>query len=195
MIADIHGVSRKPERGAVPGYVKIVPEGLKRWSAAAIAVAEYLVRNSECGLEMDPQSDVAAICTATRLPEEDVKLGVLDLSEAGLVKVLRGMMGLDCFWPDTGLFVEFDHHFLGLDSRRDAIAVANWLVSQKIDGINITELAPYFSDWSVRRLNSALNYLDNAKLIDPLKAIDSNPWTMHCLHVTDHTRRFVRDHG
>ena len=130
-----------------------------------------------------------------RLPEEDVKLGVLDLSEAGLVKVLRGMMGLDCFWPDTGLFVEFDHHFLGLDSRRDAIAVANWLVSQKIDGINITELAPYFSDWSVRRLNSALNYLDNAKLIDPLKAIDSNPWTMHCLHVTDHTRRFVRDHG
>ena len=58
----------------------------------------------------------------------------------------------------------------------NAIAVANWLVSQKIDGINVAELAPHFPDWPVRRLNSALNYLDNAKLIHPLKAIDSSPW-------------------
>jgi len=195
LIADIHGVSRKPERGAAPRYVKTVPEGLKGWSASAIAVAEYLVRNSECGGEMDPQVNVAAVCAATGLPEEDVELGVLDLSEAGLVKCLRGMMSIQCFWPETGLFVEFDQHFLGLDSRRDAIAVANWLVSQKIDGINIAELAPNFPDWPVRRLNSAVNYLDNAKLIHPLKAADSRPWTMHCLHVTDRTRRFARDHG
>jgi hypothetical protein len=38
------------------------------------------------------------------------------------------------------------------------------------------------------------NYLDNAKLIHPLKAIDSSPWTMVALHVTDRTRRFARDH-
>lgn len=93
------------------------------------------------------------------------------------------------------MFVEFDQHFLGFDSRRDAIAVANWLVSQKIDGINIAELAPHFSDWPVRRLNSALNYLDDAKLIHPIKAVNSSPWTMHCLGVTDRTRRFARDHG
>jgi len=195
LIADIHGVSRKPERGAAPRYVKTVPEGLKGWSASAIAVAEYLVRNSECGGEMDPQANVATVCAATRLPEEDVELGVLDLSESGLVKCLRGMMSLECFWPETGLFVEFDQHFLGFDSRRDAVAVANWLVSQKIDGINIAELAPHFPDWPVRRLNSALNYLDNAKLVHPLKAADSSPWTMHCLYVTDRTRRFARDHG
>jgi hypothetical protein len=185
-------VSRKPERGAAPRYVKTVLEGLKGWSASAIAVAEYLVRNSECGGEMDPQANVAAVCAATGLPAEDVELGVLDLSEAGLVKCLRGMMSLECFWPETGLFVEFDQHFLGLDSRRDAVAVANWLVSQMIDGINVAELAPHFPDWPVRRLNSAL---DDAKLIHPLKAIDSSPWTMHCLHVTDRTRRFARDHG
>jgi TIR domain len=195
LIADIHGVSRKPERGAAPRYIKIVPEGLKGWSASAIAVAEYLVRNSECGGAMDPQANVAAVSAATGLPAEDVELGVLDLSEAGLVKCLRGMMSLECFWPETGLFVEFDQHFLGFDNRRDAIAVANWLVSQKIDGINVAELAPHFPDWPVRRLNSALNYLDNAKLIHPLKAIDSSPWTMVAVHVTDRTRRFVRDHG
>ena len=195
LIADIHGVSRKPERGAMPRYVKTVPEGLKGWSASAVAVAEYLVRNSECGGEMDPQANVAAVSAATGLPAEDVELGVLDLSEAGLVKCLRGMMSLECFWPETGLFVEFDQHFLGFDNKRDAIAVANWLVSQKIDGIDMAELAPHFPDWPVRRLNSALNYLDDAKLIHPIKAIDSSPWTMHCLHVSDRTRRFVRDHG
>lgn len=34
-----------------------------------------------------------------------------------------------------------------------------------------------------------------AKLIDPLKGADSSPWTMVAVHVTDRTRRFVRDHG
>ena len=97
LIADIHGVSRKPERGATPRYVKTVPEGLKGWSASAIAVAEYLVRNSECGGEMDPQANVASVSAATGLPPEDVELGVLDLSEAGLVKSISGMMSLECF--------------------------------------------------------------------------------------------------
>lgn len=195
LIADIHGVSRKPERGPAPKYVQTVPEGIKGWSSSALRVAEYLVRNSEHGGEMDPQADIATVSAATGLPTEDVELGVLDLSEAGLVKCLRSMMGLVSFWPKTGLFVEFDQHFLELDSRRDAIAVANWLVSQKMEGIGIQELAPNFSDWPARRMNSALNYLDNAKLINPLKAMDSGPWTMVALHVTDRTRRFVRDHG
>ena len=47
LIADIYGVSRKPAHGAAPRYVKTQPEGLKAWSASAIAVAEYLVRNSK----------------------------------------------------------------------------------------------------------------------------------------------------
>jgi hypothetical protein len=163
LIADIHGVSRKPERSPAPRYVKTVPRGLKGWSASAIAVAEFLVRNSQYGGAMDPQANVTAVSAATGLPKEDVELGVLDLSEAGLVECYRGMMNLECFWPETGLFVEFDQHFLGLDSQRDAIRVANWLVSQKIDGIGIAELAPHFPDWSARRLNSALNYLDNCQ--------------------------------
>jgi hypothetical protein len=102
-------------------------------------------------------------------------------------------MGLEYFWPQTGLFVEFDQHFFGFDNRRDAIA--SWLVSQKIDGTTIAGLASHLLDWPVSRFNSALNYLDNAKLIQPFKSLDSSPWTMACLHVTDRTRRFVRDHG
>jgi hypothetical protein len=191
LIADIYGVSRKPERGARPRYIETIPEGLKGWSPAAVAVAEYLVRNSTHGIEFDPQVTVAHVAQATSLPEEDVRLGVLDLADSGLVKAISS----ESFWPATGLFVEFDRHFLNFDSERDAITIANWLINQQIDDISIAELAPYFAEWPPRRLNSALSYLDDAKLVHPLKALDSAPWMMMALHVTDHTRRFVRDHG
>lgn len=195
LIADIHGVSRKPELGATPRYVKTRPEGLKAWSPSAIAVAEYLVRNSELARKFDPQADVAEVAKATGLPEEDIRLGVLDLVGHGLVEERKSLGVSGLFWPMPSLFVEFDQHFLDFVPRQDAIAVANWLVSQKVEGIDIKSLAEQFSEWPPRRLNSALNFLDGAKLVHSLKAMDSGPWVMVALRVTDHTRRFVRDHG
>jgi hypothetical protein len=128
------------------------------------------------------------------LPEEDIRLGVLDLVGNGLVEESKGI-GSNFFWPTTSLFVEFDQYFLDFNPKQDAIAIANFVVSQKIDAIDIRNLAEQFSDWPPRRLNSALSYLDDAKLIHPLKGLDSGPWVMVCFRVTDHTRRFVRDHG
>jgi len=40
------------------------------------------------------------------------------------------------------------------------------------------------------RTNSALNYLEGGKLIHTLNALDSGPWVMVMLRITDHTRRF-----
>jgi hypothetical protein len=194
LIADIHGVSRKPVRGAAPRYVKNVPEGLKGWSPAATAVAEHLVRTSELGRKFDPQVTIASVALATGLPEEDIRIGVLDLADSGLVERSQGL-GSDAFWPTNSLFVEFDRHFLDFNSEQDAVAIANRLVSQKIEFISIADLAGLFPEWTPRRLNSALNYLDDAKLVQPLKAMDPGPWTMVCLRVTDQTRRFVRDRG
>ena len=194
LIADIHGISRKPERGPAPRYVKTLPEGLKGWSASAVAIAEHLVRSSELGRKFDPQVTVTSVAQVTGLPEEDIRLGVLDLSGNGLVEESKEI-GSDRFWPTSSLFVEFDQYFLDFTPKNDAIAVANWLVSQNIEGIDIKTLAEKFPDWPARRLNSALSYLDDAKLIHPLKAMDGGPWGMTLLRVTDHTRRFVRDHG
>lgn len=52
-----------------------------------------------------------------------------------------------------------------------------------------------FSEWPPRRLNSALNYLQEAKLVNPNHAIGQGPWTMFRLWVTDRTRRFARERG
>jgi hypothetical protein len=195
LIADIHNVSRKPALGPAPRYVKSVPDGLAMWSKAAIAVAEHLVRESENGVEHDPQLEFSAIGSGTGLPEEDVRLGVLDLSEAGLVKSQEWGEDEGVVWPLAGLFVEFNQHVFQLDSKTDALAIASWLVGQGVDGADATEVAGAFPDWPVRRLNGALNYLDAANIVKSLKGYDGRPYAMVCLHVTDKTRRFVRDNS
>ena len=153
-----------------------------------------IVGSSKLGMKFDPQVTVASVAQATGLPEEDIRLAVLDLSGNGLVGRIKEI-GSNAFWPTNSLFVEFDQYFLDFNPRQDAISIANFLVSQKIEAIDTAKLAEQFSDRPPRRLNSALSYLDDAKLIHPIKAVGSNPWTMVCLRVTDHTRRFVRDHG
>jgi hypothetical protein len=196
LIADIYGISRKPERGPTPRYVKTVPDGLKGWSRAAAAVAEHLVRTSELGRKFDPQVTVASVAEATGLPEEDTRIGVLDLADSGLVERSQVLdPTTEYFWPTDALFVEFDRHFLDFDSEQDAISIANRVVSQKVEFVGAADLATMFPEWAPRRINSALNYLDGAKLIDSLKALDTGPWTMVGFRVTDQTRRFVRDRG
>jgi hypothetical protein len=194
LIADIHGVSCKPALGSAPRYARSVPEGLKAWSPSAVAVAEYLVRNSETGRKFEPQATVAEVAQTTGLPEEDIRLGVLDLKDNALIEESK-TIGSDRFWPNIGLFVEFDRHFMDFDNERDAVAVANWLVSEKTSQITTEKIAAQFAEWTPRRLNSALNYLDEAKVINARKAINQGPWTMMGLMVTDRTLRFVRDHG
>lgn len=194
LIADIYGVSRKPERGSAPRYVKAVPEGLRAWSSSAVAVAEYLVRNSKHGTKFDPQTRNSKVAEATGLPNDDIRLGVLDLEDGGLIERSKSI-GSDEFWPRIGLFVEFDRHFLDFDNELDAIGVANWLISKAVVAIKIEELAPHFPTWSVRRLNSALNYLEEANVVEAMHTLGEGPWTMRRLRVTDRTRRFVRDQG
>jgi hypothetical protein len=98
LIADIHGVSRKPSRRDAPRYVKTLPEGLKGWSASVAVVAKHLVQSSKLGQKFDPQVTVASVAQATGLPEEDVRLAVLDLTSNGLVEETKEI-GSDRFWP------------------------------------------------------------------------------------------------
>lgn len=194
LIADIYGVSRKPPRGRRPKYVRTLPAGVSGWSHAAATVAEFLVLASKTGTHLDPQVNVAKTADATGLSEEDVRLGVLDLKDNGLIESSK-TMGSNDFWPTIGLFVEFDRHFLDFDNQSDAISLATWLVSEGIERIKIAELVARRTDWSMRRLNSALNYLEDGKIVNAEKAMGQGPWTMSGLQVTDRTRRFVRDHG
>jgi hypothetical protein len=91
--------------------------------------------------------------------------------------------------------VEFDSHFLDFVTEDDAVSVAQRVVNAKVHQIQIKELAMDFPEWSPRRLNSALNYLERERLIQPFHAIATQPYVMAFLTVTDYTRRFARENS
>jgi hypothetical protein len=194
LVADIYGATTKPALGEKPRYVASKPAGLSGWSDTAAAVAEYLVRASDTGRKFDPQVRPLKISEATGLPIKEVKLGILDLADAGLIE-RTDEIGSDRIWPNESLFVEFDRYFMDFNNRDDAIAVANLLVSEDVEEITASDLAARFPDWAPRRLNSALSYLEEMKAIEAHRYMDGGPWVMSELDVTERTLRFVRDHG
>jgi hypothetical protein len=194
LIADIHGVSIKPPLGSVPSYATAKPNGLGRWSKAALAIAEFLVRQSERGVNHDPITTPGRVSHATGIPEEDVRNGMLDLNDAGFIEE-SSELNSDAFWAKPTLFAEFDGHFLDFVPKDDAVQIAHRLVNDHIREITIGELAKQFPEWLPRRLNSALSYLETARAIQPRHAIGATPYLMVSLLVTDYTVRFTRNNG
>lgn len=194
VIADILGVSRKPPLGEKPRYVRTVARDTGGWSASALAVAEHLVKCSQFGCKFDPQVKVAAASAATGLPEQDVRLGVLDLVDAGLIEKTREM-GSQTFYPLPALFVEFDPRVMGFDNERDAVGIANWLISNDRRQAEVKEIAEAFPDIPPRRLNSALNYLEDAKAVEAHRYLGDRQWTYSAVSVSDRTLRFIKSRG
>lgn len=186
----IHGVSRKPPLGDPPAYVKQVPEGLAGWSDAAIAVARQLVTTSEHAMPHDPIMTIDGLATATGLAEDDVRLGVLDLKDAGLLweANIKGHVA-----AEASLFVEFDAAFMDFDPAVDAVRLANEIVRKDKEVAYSASYAEEL-DWEPRRLNSAICYLLRAGAIKARHAFASPPWRAIQLIKTDRTLRFARNH-
>lgn len=102
-------------------------------------------------------------------------------------------IGHSCFWPLIALFNEFDSRFLDFDNGRDAVSLANWLVSNNRTSIKTRELAVAFPEFSVRRLNSALNYLEGTQAVEVERYMDGGQFTYSAMRVTERTRRFVKN--
>lgn len=192
LVADIHGASRKPALGAAPSYVKSALPGLANWSSSARTVAEHLVRASRVGRIFDPQTDTERVAEATGLPEADVRLGVLDLADAGLVDRSRTSTS-ESFWPKAALFVEFDRHFMDFDNQQDAGAVANLLVNEDVRQIKAEKLAERFPEWEPRRLNSAVQYLEAVKAVAMYRTLDAGPWAFWQINANERTLKFVKN--
>jgi len=190
---DIFGLSRKPELGDIPSFVKTARNGLSKWSKEASCVAEYLVRESECGIKLDPQTNHEECAKATGLSEEDVRLGVLDLEGAGLVETIRSSSNSQ-FHPLIGLFVEFDTHYASFDNREDAYLVAKTAYEENPESADISELREKFKNWPLRRFNSALNVLEETRVVTPQRYMGGRGLTFQAMYMNDKTLRYLRRH-
>jgi hypothetical protein len=181
LVADIHGITRKPPVAAPPSYSTPAATG---YSTAATAIAEYFIAQSPNALLFDTQCSISDLMKHTGLSEIDTKDALHELGS--LIRIHHGMA-----IAEDELYVRFDSFWKEWDPSKDALRVAADLVNDKSFPSSPRQIAELYG-WPPRRLNPAIALLFNRKAILGVKGMDGQPFCVHLLHATDDTRRFVR---
>jgi len=197
LVSDIHGISRKPKLGFPP---PIIIERTTRLGVtkSAEAILRLLIEKSEHGDSMDPQVSPQEIQQLTGLTDDDIVDGVAELEGQGFVQrhitLGCGAIGFHMLTPEAELFVKFDRYFKPWNPELDALRIAADLVNSFKDGTSVPDLATSYG-WLPRRMNPAINYLVNRRLIEASEEIGCHPWTTPWIRRTAATRRFLKDHS
>jgi TIR domain len=189
LVDRLHGVSRKPALGPAPKYVQSAPSGLTGWSPAAIEIGRHFVTSSKHAMLRDPIKTLNELVAETGLSEDDVRIAVLDLKNAGYLweANIRGH-----FAPECAMFTDFDEEFMPFSPKEDAVAAASRMMEGTERAFDTKPLAEELG-WEPRRMNSAICYLQRAGAIRERHALAGGPWRAVQLIRTDETLRFVRN--
>ncbi|HVB82277.1 MAG TPA: TIR domain-containing protein [Candidatus Binataceae bacterium] len=195
LISDIYDISRKPPLGPSPPLLlnRRAGTGL---SAAAEAIVRLVVERSKTGMSMDPQLSPDELRSATGMPDNDIIDAVDELHGLGLMRryasIGCGPMGFHMVVPENELFAKMDRHFMAWNPEEDAVRIAADMVNSREDGTNVQTLAAQYG-WEPRRMNPAVAFLANRRLINASREIGTHPWNRLLIMRTPATRRFVRD--
>lgn len=184
LVNDIYGVTKKPPLGPAP-KTAITKEISSSYSAAANAIAKAFVASTKLARKFDPWMNLVELVKETELTEEDV---------IDAVHELRGMVGVHregVYYPETELFVTFDRFSMPWDPQKDALVLATDLLNDTEFPTSSADIAAKYG-WEARRLNPALAYLDNRKLVRSRSFLGQGDWIVASIHRTDQTRRFVK---
>lgn len=185
LINDIYGVSKKPNLGKRPAIVEASTSAKTGFSAAASVVAKEFVLSSGAALKFDPWLQLDGLVTATGLTEEDV---------VDAIHELRGLV-VDhhdgTFYPESELFAVFDKFWMPWVPGDDALTLAADMVNDPDFPEAPAEIARRY-EWDARRLNPAMAYLVNRKLVNGGLGLGTAPWLVAWLTRTSATRRFVK---
>lgn len=184
LVNDIHGISKKPVLGQPPAAVvgKTLGTG---YSAAANAIAKFFVENTKVARKFDPQTSFDDLMEATQLSRDDVIDAVHELS--GMVSSSYS----EIVYPEDELFSTFDQYWKNWCPADDALRLASDMVNDPNFPVEPSRISAMY-EWSARRLNPAIAFLENRKLIRSLKAMDGSDWISFRVSKTDETRRFVK---
>lgn len=196
LVGFFYGVSRSPRLGTAP---HIVTQHDDRMGVSAVAkrIVDRIMAGTQHGLDMDPQLAVRDLQADEGMTDEQIEDGVFELEGRGLCIRNRdpnGGLGFSRIYPTEALFVEFDHYYGGNDPREDAVFIAVALMNEYRDGVRVAELAETLS-WSARRINPAVSFLSERKLIDRRDAMGTGPFCAASIGPTHATRRFLASRG
>jgi hypothetical protein len=181
LVNDILGVSRRPALGALPPVAAITNT---EYSAAATAIAKVFVETTQNATHLDPMLSMSELRERTLLSEEDISDALYELGD--MVEEYYGSV-----YPKPELFVRFDRYFKEWDPATDALVLAADIVNDASFPREPQQIAGRYG-WGPRRLNPAIAYLSNRKLVVTLSHIGMGPWIASDLEKTDATRRFVK---
>lgn len=132
----------------------------------------------------------------TGLTDDDIVDGIDELKGLGLMRTYAsigcGSMGFHMVGPENEMFAKMDRHFMSWNPEEDALRVAADLVNSKETGANVQALAARYG-WEPRRMNPAVAFLVNRRIIDAGRELGTHPWSRLLIMKTAATRRFVRD--
>lgn len=186
LINDIHGVTKKPALGKPANMPTMgIHANDSGYSSAANAIAKMFVISSKHARKFDPWLDIDQIIKETGLSEEDV---------VDAVHELRGMVTVHSknrFYPENELFATFDRFWMPWNPKDDAVTLAADMVNDSEFPISPENIAERY-DWDARRLNPAMAYLVNRKLVRDNTCLGTGDWLVTRIMRTDETRRFVK---
>jgi len=194
LISDIHDVSRKPTLGTPPPVIVAHRYGTGL-SAAAEAIVRVFMDRSETHMAMDPILSPDDVRQSTGLSDDDIIDAIDELKGQRLAQIHEaigcGRIGFDCVTPESELFVRMDKHFMPWNPEEDGLRIAADMVNNNEDGANIQQLAQQYG-WEPRRMNPAVAFLANLKLVEISDNCGTHPWINSWIWATPATRRFVR---
>lgn len=184
LVNEIHGVSKKPPLGPPPLAVTAAQKSATGYSAAATAILKLFSDSASDAFDGDPTFTESELAEKLELAADDVTDALHELRN--FVKVTVGHVR-----PETELFASFDKHWRDWNPEQDAVKLALDLVQDASFPSQSAEIASRYG-WQPRRLNPALAYLINRKIILYGNELGTMPWLTRWVQKTDETRRFAR---
>jgi hypothetical protein len=184
LVNDIHGITKKPALGPVVLADRTGQGFSSTYSAAANAVAKVFILKTNHARKFDPFLELDEIMKETGLPKDDVEDAIHELK--GMVVEHYGS-----FYPEDELFVEFDRYWMAWNPKDDALKLATDMVNAD-DFPKEPEAIAVKYGWSSRRINPAMAYLHNRKLVKGLQCLGGGDCLLIIIERNADTRRFVK---
>lgn len=176
-----------PPQAATPASpTESTLEGL---SPAATQAVEYLIRNSEHGLDRDPAVPLSALAIAIGMEISTCRGACAELASCGWIWEDEEFINSDwAICPKPTLFQAFDRHWMGNDVVADAMTLVGHVRANADMGLVIPSFAETLG-WTPRRINPALEYLSERSAIE--LGPYAHPYLAHWVRENENTRNLL----
>ena len=192
IVADIVGLSRKPELGPIPNALSR-GSGKLGLSPAAEQIAKIMINGSHNGRAGDPQLRQMDV-RATGLSDETIIDAIDELESYCFIDrkeaTGHGQLRFYQVAPTARLFLQFDKAMMGWDHEADSLTLARDIVNGQYKGY-VPEIAEHYG-WTARRMNPAIDYLIEKGMIELISKEINITWRQLWLRKSPSMRRWVQ---